>query len=295
MRTSRTLPALAGLVAVTALAGCVAPPAGPAPAEPAPAPTIADAAQLPVAADGEMPPRLNLDGPPSLEDVEEFLVAVIEDADAVWTEYFLGSGLREPVLEYVIVQPGDEPFVSNCGYDEPIVMESDTRNAFFCSLDGSLDAEGEPVGAILFAVETMQAMWTGSAFGMPIEVGGDFGAALVVAHEFGHHITHELGTQLDAPPLGHVMWFELMADCFAGNWTATAYAKGALETGDLEEAGAVLAVIGDAPGIVDHGTAEQRTEAFLLGYQGDAEFGGGDPNACVSTYWRSDDPTASGE
>lgn len=286
MRTPRILSLLAGATAVAALAGCVAPAA-----VPVTAPTIVDAADLPVAAPGDMPPRLNLDGPPSLEEVEEFLVAVIEDADAVWTDYFVASGLAEPTLEYVIVQPGDPAFVSNCGYDEPIVMESDTKNAFFCSLDGSVDENGEPIGAIMFAAETMQALWEGNAFGIPIDVGGDFGAALIVAHEFGHHITFELATQLDAPPLGHVIWFELMADCFAGNWTATAYAKGALETGDLEEAGAVLAVIGDAPGIVDHGTAEQRTDAFLLGYQGNAEYGPGDPNACVGTFWRSDDPT----
>lgn len=289
MRTPRILSLVAGTAAVAALAGCIAP----APvATPDPLPTIVDAAQLPVAAEGDLPPRLNLDGPPSLEEVEEFLIAVIEDADAVWTEYFLASGLVEPVIEYVIVQPDDPAFVSNCGYDEPIVMESDTLNAFFCSLDGSADANGEPVGAILFAAETMQRMWEGEAFGMPIDVGGDFGAALVVAHEFGHHITYEIAMQLDAAPLGHVIWFELMADCFAGNWTATAYAKGALETGDLEEAGAVLAVIGDAPGVVDHGTAAQRTEAFLLGYEGNAEYGPGDPNACVGTYWRTDDPTA---
>lgn len=285
MRNPRLLSALAGAATVVALAGCVAP----APvATPSTAPTIVDAAQLPVATEGDIPPRLDLDGPPSLEEVEEFLVAVIEDADVVWTQYFLASGLQEPVLEYVILQPGDEAWVSNCA---GIVMESDTNNAFFCSLDGSADENGDPVGAILFGAETMQALWTGTAFGMPIEVGGDFGAALVVAHEFGHHITFELAMQLDAPALGHVMWFELMADCFAGNWTATAYAKGALETGDLEEAGAVLAVIGDSPGVVDHGTAEQRTEAFLLGYEGNAEFGAGDPNACVSTYWRTDDPT----
>jgi len=285
--STRTLSTLAGLTALAALAGCTA-----TAAEPVALPTTS-APPVPLAQPGDVPPRLNLGGPPSLEEVEEFLIAVIEDADVVWTEYFLASGLEEPVLEYVIVQPDDEPWVSECGsVQEPLVMESDTRNAFFCALDGSLDADGDPVGAIMFGAETMQALWLGVAFGMPIDVSGDFGAALVVAHEFGHHITWELATQLDAPEMGHVMWFELIADCFAGNWTATAYAKGALETGDLEEAGAVLAVIGDAPGIVDHGTAEQRTEAFLLGYQGNASFGPGDPNACVSTYWRTDDPTA---
>lgn len=288
MRSPRILTVVAGLTALGALAGCTS-----AVADPAILPTTT-AAPVPLADAGDAPPRLDLDGPPDLAEVEEFLIAVIEDADAVWTEYFLASGLAEPVVEYVIVQPDDPAFVSNCGYDEPIVMESDTRNAFFCSLDGAV-VDGEPVGAILFGAETMRAMWEGDAFGMPIDVGGDFGAALVVAHEFGHHITWELGTQLDAPELGHVMWFELLADCFAGNWTATAYAKGALETGDLQEAGAVLAVIGDAPGVVDHGTAEQRTEAFLLGYEGDAEFGAGDPNACISTYWRADDPTAPAE
>lgn len=278
---------LAGLTVLT-LAGCAAPVA--APAEPVALPTTS-APPIALAQDGDLPPRLDLGGPPSLEEVEEFLIAVIEDADVVWTDYFVASGLEEPVLEYAIMQPDEEPWVSNCGYDEPIVMESDTKNAFFCSLDGSLDANGQPVGAILFGAETMQNMWLGDAFGRPIEVGGDFGAALVVAHEFGHHIAFELYTQLDAPDFGHVMWSELIADCFAGNWTATAYAKGALETGDLEEAGAVLAVIGDQPGVVDHGSAEQRTEAFLLGYQGNAEFGAGDPNACISTYWRTDDPT----
>jgi Predicted metalloprotease len=286
MRDPRLLAAAVGAAALLTLSACTAPAAPPAP--PAP-PTVADSADLPIAAEGDAPPRLNLGGPPSLEEVEEFLVAVIEDADVVWTEWFLASGLQEPVLEYVVVQPDDAPWVSEC---RPIVMESDTANAYFCALDGSPDENGDPVGAIMFGAETMQGLWTGNAFGIPIDVSGDFGAALVVAHEFGHHITWELGTQLEWAEPGHVMWFELMADCFAGNWTATAYAKGALETGDLEEAGAVLAVIGDAPGTVDHGSAEQRLEAFLLGYEGDGdEWGPGNPNACISTYWRTDDPT----
>lgn len=88
------MPALAGPTALAAVAGCAAPVA--APPEPVALPTTS-APPVALAQDArDTPLALNLGGPPSLEEVEEFLVAVIEDADLVWTQYFVDSGLRSP-------------------------------------------------------------------------------------------------------------------------------------------------------------------------------------------------------
>jgi hypothetical protein len=127
-------------------------------------------------------------------------------------------------------------------------------------------------------------------FGAP----GDFAQAYVIAHEVGHHIQTQLGinsqvNQLsqqnpeDANPLS--VRLELQADCFAGVWAHSVYARGDLESGDIEEGLGAAAAVGDdriqqaATGRIDpeswtHGSAEQRTRWFQTGYES------GDSNSC---------------
>ena len=122
--------------------------------------------------------------------------------------------------------------------------------------------------------------------------GGDFAWAYVIGHEVGHHVQQELGTSdevrraavartaTDANELS--VRLELQADCYAGVWANTVYAKGDLERGDIGEAVAASEAVGDdrlqsrAAGGVDpdsftHGSSEQRRRWFERGYeQGDA-------------------------
>lgn len=133
----------------------------------------------------------------------------------------------------------------------------------------------------------------GSRFGAP----GDFAAAYVIAHEFGHHVQNLLGVTdrvrgaRSGPGSGAVA-IELQADCFAGIWGHAASQSGRfaaghveLEPGDADEALRAAAAIGDdrlqrmATGRVQperftHGTSQQRVEWFRRGMQS------GDPRSC---------------
>ncbi len=121
---------------------------------------------------------------------------------------------------------------------------------------------------------------------------GPLAQEYVIAHEYGHHIQRLLGVFKVADRSGtgansDSVKVELMADCLAGLWTH--YASSAPDASgtpflkaptDAEIADALSAagVVGDDhiqeatqgqanPDSFTHGTSEQRTQAFLLGYQ----------------------------
>ncbi len=123
---------------------------------------------------------------------------------------------------------------------------------------------------------------------------GDFAWAYVIAHEVGHHVQQQLGTSDEVNRLrsenpGEAnalsVRLELQADCYAGVWAHSVYAAGDLEEGDVREATAASAAVGDdrlqrqATGRVNpdsftHGSSEQRTAWFNRGRAN------GDPGDC---------------
>jgi hypothetical protein len=152
-------------------------------------------------------------------------------------------------------------------------------------------SDGENVGGLTFPVLTMQKLWTGDIVGRQSKQAGDFAAAIVVAHEFGHHVADEWLTQYNAqqeqsggtavkPAEGK--WNELLADCFAGVWANTAYYQGLLEPGDIEEGVAAQEAVGDdGTGPDPHGSPQERAQAVWDGYNS------GDPSRCAGTYWKT--------
>lgn len=120
-----------------------------------------------------------------------------------------------------------------------------------------------------------------------MRAGGDFAYAYVIAHEMGHHIENLLGilpkvqaaqqrlSRREANALS--VRVELMADCLAGVWAHHANNRWRiLEQGDLEEALAAAAAIGDdrlqrvsqgyvVPDSFTHGSSEQRVRWLTQG------------------------------
>jgi predicted metalloprotease len=244
---------------------------------------------------GAQAPRSDVDVQnPYPYTVEEYLTYIVDDVDQMWSGWFAGQGLSEPLVGYQIVVP-DQPFTSKCDLNRDgvagDVVTHDYPNAFYCPADSIVGSDGVTYqGVVVLPVTTFQQMWTGDIFDKPSQFIGDFAAATLIAHEMGHHVQDEIWSQLAAAGNSVSNYregdvnSENIADCFAGVWMASAYHDGVLTDTDYYEAIAALEAIG-APLGSSHGTPEQRREALLLGYNGaGAGTAAGDPANCLRAY-----------
>ncbi len=216
-------------------------------------------------------------------DTGQFLNMVIQHADQIWVPYFTGLGLQEPMVDVVYVgSPQDPTFNSACDLNEnglkgDDVITASTPNAWYCSDDGGSQWQG----AILLPLVTFSNMWNGTVLNGLSTRGGDFAAAVVAAHEFGHHVADELAEQLGVSEEWGSKKPELTADCFAGVWAAGADSQGYLEPGDIDEGLAAMIALG-VNGSKTHGTASERSQAFMAGWNAQHQ-----PYACMTNYWPS--------
>lgn len=206
--------------------------------------------------------------PPSAQEnvLADFVSVVLADTEDSWRAIFAQSGerYREPRL----VLFTDE-VASACGFAQAAM------GPFYCPGDHKVYID-------LAFYEELR-----SRFGAP----GDFAQAYVIAHEVGHHVQNLLGIsdqvrraqqaagRAEANELS--VRLELQADCLAGVWASHAdRARGILESGDVEEALAAAAAIGDdrlqrqttgrvLPESFTHGTSEQRARWFRRGMEGE--------------------------
>lgn len=144
---------------------------------------------------------------------------------------------------YVYYRPEEQPGPACGGEQAP------PKNAFYC-----------PAGDFI--------AWDESGLVIPYYVGaGDFAAAFVIAHEFGHAVQARLPQR---EPL--TILSELQADCFAGSWSRYVQDEDQLSAGDLDEATLAVFSARDLPGTpftdpAAHGTGFERTRAFADGYE----------------------------
>lgn len=208
-------------------------------------------------------------GPDPDANLVAFVEFVVEDVQDSWTTAFQSMGEQYQPTTLRLFSSGIR---TGCG------AASSATGPFYCPVDGYVYLD------LGFFRELRDR------FGAP----GDFAQAYVIAHEFGHHVQNLLGIlpevnrrQQEDPSQANELSvkLELQADCLAGVWAHSAYEKGELEQGDLEEGLTAAASVGDdriqqaATGRVDpesftHGTSEQRTRWFMAGFQG------GDAAAC---------------
>ncbi|MGI8460668.1 MAG: KPN_02809 family neutral zinc metallopeptidase [Solirubrobacterales bacterium] len=203
-------------------------------------------------------------------DLKDFSTYVFVDAQETWAETFQAD--QDPYEDAQLVLFADAVRTDGCG------SASSAVGPFYCPADGRVYLD-------LSFYEEMERQ---------LGAGGDFAWAYVIAHEMGHHVQAQTGTNDEVARLESAdpdranelsVRTELQADCYAGVWASTVYAEGDLEAGDIDEAFTASEAIGDdrlqsrAGGTVDpdsftHGTSEQRRTWFENGYES------GDPAAC---------------
>ena len=197
------------------------------------------------------------------DELADLTARVLGDTEDVWQREFSARGMRydPPTLTLFTGR-----VQSACGF------ASAASGPFYCPPD-----QGVFIDLSFFAELDRR-------FGAP----GDFAQAYVIAHEVGHHIQNQLGilgrfnelrrrmSERDANAMS--VRVELQADCLAGVWGHYAAARDLLDPGDLDEALNAAAQIGDdtmqqrargyvVPESFSHGTAEQRSRWFAVGFE----------------------------
>jgi uncharacterized protein len=193
-------------------------------------------------------------GSPTTDPVRDFVSVVLADTEDTWKELFrrMNREYREPKL---VLFSGSVQ--SACGIAGAAV------GPFYCPGDQKLYLD------LAFF----------RALSQRFRAPGDFAQAYVIAHEVGHHVQNLLGVLRDGRGASNdaSVRRELQADCFSGIWAHHAdAARQILEQGDVEEAMAAAAAVGDdrlqrqtggrvAPETFTHGTSEQRVRWFKRG------------------------------
>lgn len=234
----------------------------------------------------EAGPQLVGDQPGAMR---EFVGAVIQDTNVMWSTLFEASGMTYVPPTWVLVDEGNYSR-SNCGINAGNPADNDILNpAFYCIYGGELGSQVvassvvQPTQVVYTPVVYLSVPWLSSHFSTRVlDVG--VAVAYLIAHESGHHVQRQLGYMdhtgggcCDIPD----EQLELMTDCLAGVWAFSAYDVGTLDEGDIEQAQSAAWGPGSDKSTEfgregEHGTREQQIEAFMLGYES------GTPGMCFS-------------
>jgi predicted metalloprotease len=201
-------------------------------------------------------------------DTDCRVAGTIVSLDDYWVSALPAAGMD---LRFPGVVIFDEQTNSGCG------TASSAMGPFYCPPDETIYLD-----ATFFA--QLESEYGAS--------GGPLAQMYVVAHEYGHHLQNQLGVfdiadRSGTGPDSDSVKVELMADCLAGVWAGhaatTEDASGTtllqpLTQQDVNDALSAAGAVGDdriqeatqgevTPHTFSHGTAEQRQEAFITGYE----------------------------
>ncbi|WP_426440916.1 KPN_02809 family neutral zinc metallopeptidase [Bradyrhizobium genosp. P] len=205
------------------------------------------------------------------DEMGSMIAGILGEIDDRWSEIFQASGQSYTGPKVVLFRN-----VTNggrCGRAESAM------GPFYCPPDKTIFLDT----GFFREVETRFHGCSGNAC--------KFTAAYIIAHEAGHHVQNLLGilprvTRLQqqagskAESNALQVKVELQADCLSGVWTNREEKKrpGFLEAGDIDAALTTANAIGDdtlqrqatgrvVPDSFTHGSAAQRKQWFMTGYQ----------------------------
>ena len=205
------------------------------------------------------------------DEMGSMISGILGEIDDRWSEIFQASGQSYTGPKIVLFRNATNG--GRCG------MAQSAMGPFYCPPDRTIFLDT----GFFREVETRFHGCSGNAC--------KFTAAYIIAHEAGHHIQNLLGilprvTRLQqqagskAESNALQVKVELQADCLSGVWVNREAKKrpGFLEAGDIDSALTTASAIGDdtlqrqatgrvMPDSFTHGSAAQRKQWFMTGYQ----------------------------
>lgn len=201
---------------------------------------------------------------PQEEQLKQFVSVVLADTEDFWTQAFEQQG-RVYEKPYLVLFSGSVQTASG--------VATSATGPFYSPADRTIYVD------LSFFQELTDRF----------QAPGDFAQAYVIAHEAGHHVQKLLGIldqvnaqeqQVGKEEANRLsVRLELQADFLAGVWAHYAQATlGVVEPGDIQEALGAASAIGDdrlqmeaqgrvVPDSFTHGSSDQRTRWFNLGFQ----------------------------
>ena len=181
------------------------------------------------------------------EELEAYVDEAIADLEAYWKGQAGPYGFAYSSPKIVFLYSGQAGHDPSCG--------EMTGDHFYCYDTSTIYLDYDSDEPWSFA-----SLW---------DDGKQIVIVTTLAHEWGHHIQNLTHVADEMQSLE----FELQADCLMGVFMRHARQQGWVERGDLAIMIADTREAGDEPGSDPeaedaHGSARQRQEAFLKGYQG---------------------------
>ena len=194
------------------------------------------------------------------DQYETFTKKVLGSNNDTWSGIFAAQGQHYTPPRLVLFRQATQ---SGCGFASSAV------GPHYCPEDQTIYLDET-------FFDELQRRYGGSS--------GDVAQAYVIAHEAGHHVQNLLGTMekvdMSSGARGDgsgAVELELQADCYAGIWMHSLSAEGILQPGEIKQALAATAAVGDDhiqktetglanPETWTHGSSAERTRWFTAGY-----------------------------